>query len=273
MIEYFDDNCNKLFKNVKYLYYGGNTVVPFFEEIENKGLVKFSDILNLTPDVCPLSKNNIYYKNMYKNTLENFSNYFGSYNKKINKEEYYTFFNSFSKNNKESSRTYNDILFDAEYIEKNKYEADKFIHNNSDLIFKDNDTTVHAPYNMDCMRILMNETFSCFLTDIDGIYTGFLDENAIFYIIQDYSGKYINLNHIFKKDLECFIHRSGIVMLEDNFFRPDKNGYPSNKGIDKLKLDKVEKIINKVKPSINKHYSKNKDKFFIKNNNELFFNM
>jgi hypothetical protein len=62
-------------------------------------------------------------------------------------------------------------------------------------------------------------------------------------------------------------------MLEDNFFRPDKNGYPSNKGIDKLKLDKVEKIINKVKPSINKHYSKNKDKFFIKNNNELFFNM
>ena len=201
MIQYLNDNSNKLYKDVKYLYHGGNTIIPFFEEIEKDGLVSFSNIFNKIPDLCTLDKNNIYYKKMYKNALENFINYFGSYNKKINKEQYYTFFNVFSKNNKESSRTYNNIISDTEYIEKNKYEADKFIHNNSDLIYNDKDTTVHAPYNMDCMRILMNETFSCFLTDTDSIYTGFIDENTIFYIIQDHSGKYVNLNHIFKENL------------------------------------------------------------------------
>ena len=91
MIEYLDDNSNKLFKDVKYIYYGGNTIVPFFEEIEKDGLVSFGDIFNKIPDLCTLDKNNIYYKKMYKNALENFYEYFGSYTKKINEEQYYTF--------------------------------------------------------------------------------------------------------------------------------------------------------------------------------------
>ena len=168
----------------------------------------------------------------------------------------------------------NTILSDYHYIKRNEIESKKFIKNNSDIIYEDEYTTVHAPYNMDCMRLLMYKTFSCFLTDIDKIYTGYIDERTIFYIIQDKSSKYINLNHIFKKDNEGFIHRTGIIMLEDNYYEPDENGYPTNKGIGALKLNKVDKIINKVKPLINQHYSNNRDTFYSKKNNKkLFFNV
>jgi hypothetical protein len=274
MIDYYYNNPNKPFKNIRYVYYGGNTFAPFFEDIQINGLVGLNDIFSKTIDVSTLSKDNVYYKNMYKNVVDNFFNYFNSYRVKINEKQYYNFFNNFNKKTNFNGRTNNNIKQDLNYISKNKLNADEFTKKNSDLVYRDDTITVHAPYNMDCMRILMSKTYSCYLTDIDKIYSGYINENTIFYVIQKKGIKNININHVFKNELEVFVNRNGIVMLEDNYFKPNSDGYPSEESIDELKLYNVKNIISKVKPTINNHYKNNKDIFFKeKINKELFFYM
>mgnify|MGYP001601200930 CR=1 FL=1 len=246
-------------------------VIPKWECVsKGNDKIGLNDIVKNMIDTCCIESKNRYFKINYNQYLCGFVNAFENPRAKIDHDQYIAFVESLRSetNHDESSsdphaRDSKLVIEDNNFInELEKYTREKLMKDESEIVYEDDQYSVIVPLSYDSVRYHLRKTFSCFASRSNERYKGYIENQTMFFIINDNSPEHKTLKttYLLKsshyKPYHAYINKNGTPLCPGNYF-----SIVDDSPVEHLKLELLSNLRNKVDKKINVHFKENIDKY------------